>query len=176
VVILDEPTTSLDVVTQRRILEELGRLQHELGFSMLFITHDLSLLIELADEIAVMYGGRIVERGPSSSVFASALHPYTRGLLSSFPSLHGDNERMVGIPGSPPSLGAMPSGCAFHSRCSEAFARCSEEVPRLEAYTNPDHEVACFLYHAGGDTLEPARLRDPASSLAPPSAQVSGGS
>ncbi len=146
VVVLDEPTTALDVVTQRRILEELARLQHELGFSMLFITHDLSLLIELADEIAVMYGGRIVERAPSSSLYESPLHPYSQGLLRSFPSLRGENRRMVGIPGSPPSLRAMPTGCTFHPRCPKVMPRCSKEAPLLKDVAGADHEVACFLY------------------------------
>lgn len=152
VVILDEPTTALDVVTQRRILEELAKLQREFGFSLLFITHDLSLLIELADEIAVMYGGRIVERTSSAALFDSALHPYSQGLLRSFPSLRGENRRMAGIPGSPPSLQAMPTGCAFHPRCPQAMPHCSEEVPPLQEVAAPDHQVACFLYppHRGG--------------------------
>jgi peptide/nickel transport system ATP-binding protein len=150
VVILDEPTTALDVVTQRRILEELARLQQELGFSMLFITHDLSLLIELADEIAVMYGGKIVERTTAQKLFASPLHPYSQGLLRSFPSLRGESRRMTGIPGAPPSLQSMPSGCAFHPRCPHAMARCSAEVPPLQSVTEADHEVACFLYQSEG--------------------------
>jgi peptide/nickel transport system ATP-binding protein len=164
VVILDEPTTALDVVTQRRILDELARLQKELGFSMLFITHDLSLLIELADEIAVMYAGRIVERTSSASLFASPLHPYSQGLLRSFPSLHGESQRMVGIPGAPPSPQAMPSGCSFHPRCPDVMPHCSEEVPPLQGVTDPDHEVACFLHQRGGDgrrefTVDPESLR-----------------
>ena len=168
VVILDEPTTALDVVTQRRILEELARLQQELGFSMLFITHDLSLLIELADEIAVMYGGRIVERTTAPKLFASPLHPYSQGLLRSFPSLHGDRQRMTGIPGAPPSLESMPGGCTFHPRCAHATNRCSAEVPLLEAVTEVDHEVACFLHqHDGGPrktfVVDPDALREPAT-------------
>ncbi len=168
VVVLDEPTTALDVVTQRRILEELARLQRELGFSMLFITHDLSLLIELADEIAVMYGGRIVERAPSSSLYGSPLHPYSQGLLRSFPSLRGENRRMVGIPGAPPSLQAMPTGCTFHPRCPNVMPRCSEEVPRLKGVAEADHEAACFLYElddgvpvASADKADPPRDREP---------------
>jgi peptide/nickel transport system ATP-binding protein len=152
IVIMDEPTTALDVVTQREILEELIRLRDQLGFAALFITHDLSLLIELADEIAVMYAGRLVERAPALSLFRAPRHPYTYGLLNSFPPMHGERARMTGIPGSPPDLRAVPSGCAFHPRCPHAMNRCPAEVPQLTALTPgpPDgaarREVACWLH------------------------------
>ncbi|MEY9872904.1 peptide/nickel transport system ATP-binding protein [Streptacidiphilus sp. MAP12-33] len=131
VVVMDEPTTALDVVTQREILEELMLLRERLGFAIVFITHDLSLLLELADSIAVMYAGRIVERASAAELFRAPRHPYSLGLKGSFPSLHGERVRMEGIPGSPPSLSAMPTGCAFHPRCAFAMDRCSRETPPL---------------------------------------------
>jgi peptide/nickel transport system ATP-binding protein len=153
VVIMDEPTTALDVVTQREILEELIRLRDELGFAALFITHDLSLLIELADEIAVMYAGRLVERAGSESLFHSPRHPYTYGLLNSFPPMHGERVAMTGIAGSPPDLRSIPSGCAFHPRCRYAFDRCTADVPQLVPLSagpapagRSPREVACWLH------------------------------
>ncbi|MBO0839100.1 MAG: ABC transporter ATP-binding protein, partial [Actinobacteria bacterium] len=131
VVIMDEPTTALDVVTQREILEELKDLRTQLGFAILFITHDLSLLIEIADSIAVMYAGRLVEHAPATALFRAPRHPYTLGLLSSFPPLHGPRLPMTGIPGSPPDLRMLPSGCVFHPRCRFAFDRCSADSPPL---------------------------------------------
>lgn len=150
VVIMDEPTTALDVVTQREILQEIIDLRDRLGFSVLFITHDLSLLLELADTIAVMYAGRLVEIAPAQAVFRRPRHPYTLGLLRSFPPLHGEVTGLTGIPGSPPDLRHVPSGCPFHPRCPYAFGRCEEEVPRLRALEaevggEPARSVACFL-------------------------------
>src|SRR6202034_2821116 len=115
-VIMGEPTPALDGVPQREILEELKDLRDRFGFSILFITHDLSLLIEIADSIAVMYAGRLVERAPAHALFRPPRHPYTLGLLSSFPPLHGPRVAMTGIPGSPPDLRMLPSGCVFHPR------------------------------------------------------------
>jgi peptide/nickel transport system ATP-binding protein len=131
VVIMDEPTTALDVVTQREILEELMELREKLRFAVLFITHDLSLLIEIADSIAVMYAGRLVEQASASALFRAPRHPYTLGLLSSFPALHGEHEQLTGIPGSPPSPRHLPAGCVFHPRCGFAIERCRTEAPPL---------------------------------------------
>src|SRR6516225_3877300 len=108
IVIMDEPTTALDVVTQREILEELAALRNRLGFAVLFITHDLSLLVEIADSIAIMYGGRIVEQASAPELFRAPRHPYTLGLLGSFPSLHGPRVTMTGIGGAPPDLRHPP--------------------------------------------------------------------
>jgi peptide/nickel transport system ATP-binding protein len=157
VMILDEPTTALDVVTQREILEELMGLRDRLGFAALFITHDLSLLVELADEIVVMYAGRLMERAPAESLFRAPRLPYTYGLLHCFPPMHGERMPMEGIPGSPPDLRALPSGCSFHPRCPWAMERCRKETPvltRLEASgpDGSDREVACHL-HSGGATI-----------------------
>jgi peptide/nickel transport system ATP-binding protein len=131
VVIMDEPTTALDVVTQRQIVEQVIRLRDQLGFSVLFITHDLSLLIEMADTIAIMYAGRIVESAPAQRLFRAPRHPYTAALLDSFPSLHGEHTVMTGIPGSPPDMANLPDGCAFHPRCRYALPRCAQQIPVL---------------------------------------------
>jgi peptide/nickel transport system ATP-binding protein len=150
VVIMDEPTTALDVVTQREILEELTALRHRLGFAVLFISHDLSLLVEIADSIAVMYAGRLVERAGASAVFRAPRHPYSLGLLSSFPALHGPRRAMEGIPGSPPDLRNMPSGCPFHPRCGYAFDRCrSDPPPPLLDLDAGTRAAACWLQDAG---------------------------
>jgi peptide/nickel transport system ATP-binding protein len=132
-VIMDEPTTALDVVTQREILQQVIELRDRLGFSVLFITHDLSLLLELADTIAIMYAGRLMETAPAARLFAAPRHPYTAGLLASFPSLHGERRVMTGIPGSPPDLRNPPPGCPFHPRCGFAEAECRQAMPPLDA-------------------------------------------
>jgi peptide/nickel transport system ATP-binding protein len=131
IVIMDEPTTALDVVTQREILEELAGLRERLGFAVLFITHDLSLLIEIADSITIMYGGRIVEQAAASALFRAPRHPYTLGLLGSFPALHGPRAHMTGIPGAPPDLRDPPGGCPFHPRCKYSMDRCVTDIPPL---------------------------------------------
>jgi peptide/nickel transport system ATP-binding protein len=159
VVIMDEPTTALDVVTQREILEELKDLRDQFGFAILFITHDLSLLIEIADSIAVMYAGRVLEQAPATALFRAPRHPYTLGLLSSFPPLHGPRAPMTGIPGSPPDLRALPSGCVFHPRCRFAFDRCAVDTPPLTVVAaGTDRIAACWLQHA--DAV-PAELAAP---------------
>jgi oligopeptide/dipeptide ABC transporter ATP-binding protein len=124
VVIMDEPTTALDVVVQREILERIVELKAELGFSILFITHDLSLLLELADRIAVMYAGQLMEVGSAAEIQHAAAHPYTKGLLNSFPSLHGPRRELAGIPGSPPDLRSLPPGCPFLPRCGYGTDAC----------------------------------------------------
>ncbi|MCX4446641.1 MULTISPECIES: ABC transporter ATP-binding protein [unclassified Streptomyces] len=148
IVIMDEPTTALDVVMQRQILRQLVRLREELGFSVVFITHDISLLIEFSDRIAIMYGGRIVEQAGASEIYRDPRHPYSAGLLHSFPALHGPRRELSGIPGSPPHLSAMPSGCAFHPRCAKKVEGCDTHVPVL---ATPDADgsrsVACWLHH-----------------------------
>jgi peptide/nickel transport system ATP-binding protein len=159
VVIMDEPTTALDVVTQREILSELIELRDTLGFAVLFITHDLSLLIELADSIAVMYAGRLIEQGGANDIFRSPRHPYTRGLLSSFPSLHGVKEHMTGIPGSPPDLRSLPTGCAFHPRCDWAMPLCASAEPELltiaphTAGVRPPRVVSCWKQRGDADGI-----------------------
>jgi peptide/nickel transport system ATP-binding protein len=150
-VIMDEPTTALDVVVQREILQQVRDLQAELGFAVLFVTHDLSLLLELAHRVAIMYAGEIVELAPAATLRDAPRHPYTVGLLSSFPPLTGPVSRLTGIPGSPPDLAAPPSGCRFHARCPHCipgdtalFRRQVEERPLLRD-VGPGHRVACHL-------------------------------
>ncbi|BEP13718.1 ABC transporter ATP-binding protein [Acidothermaceae bacterium B102] len=151
--IMDEPTTALDVVIQREILEELMDLRERLGFSILFITHDLSLLIEIADTIAVMYAGRLVEKAPAKALFRAPRHPYTYGLTSSFPSLHGEKKVMTGIEGSPPDLRHVPSGCPFHPRCAWAMDICTTTVPpALELHdVSGSRQVLCWLQDGAHD-------------------------
>ena len=150
-IILDEPTTALDVVVQREILNELMALRQQFGFSVIFITHDLSLLLEVADQVAIMYAGRIVETATHEQLYRQPCHPYTYGLLHSFPSLHGPRREMLGIPGSPPDLRAVPPGCMFHPRCPFAFGVCQTVVPALltPSLEAPEQQVACHLYDAG---------------------------
>jgi peptide/nickel transport system ATP-binding protein len=153
-VILDEPTTALDVVVQREILQEVEALKRDFGFAVLFITHDLSLLHEFADRIAIMYAGEIVETAPASRLSEAPLHPYTQGLLHSFPPLTGPKVRLTGIQGSPPDLREPPSGCRFHPRCPHClpdnpslYLRQTTERPRLRVVA-PEHSVACHLVDA----------------------------
>jgi len=149
ILIMDEPTTALDVVTQREILEELMSLRERLGFAILFITHDLSLLIEIADTIAVMYAGRLVETAGADELYRAPRHPYTLGLLRSFPSLHGPRREMTGIAGSPPDLRQMPSGCVFHPRCPYATNKCRTQAPPFTAVeAGADHAASCWLQSA----------------------------
>jgi peptide/nickel transport system ATP-binding protein len=171
-VILDEPTTALDVVTQREILEELIALRERLGFAVLFITHDLSLLVEVTDSIAVMYAGRIVERAAANSLFRAPRHPYTLGLLSSFPPLHGAHRQMTGIPGSPPDLRALPRGCVFHPRCGYAMDRCRTEAPPLVPLRSQGGRLAaCWLQEPGVPPPPELGLADPGLGGSPASAR-----
>jgi peptide/nickel transport system ATP-binding protein len=150
VLIADEPTTALDVTVQAQILALLRRLRDDLGMAMVLITHDLGVVAETADEIAVMYAGRIVEHAPAAELFASPQHPYTWGLLRSVPRLDGPvGAELVPIPGRPPSLISPPSGCRFHPRCPYVRERHRTVDPVLEPLTGtPSHRVACLLPEA----------------------------
>src|SRR5712691_162990 len=146
VVIMDEPTTALDVVVQRDILAQIIELKERLGFSIVFITHDLSLLLELADRIAVMYAGQLMEVGEAGQIQHEPAHPYTRGLLHSFPSLHGPRRDLAGIPGTPPDLRRAPPGCPFLPRCGYGTDACKAIDMRLaHVATAADlsHVTAC---------------------------------
>ena len=150
-IVLDEPTTALDVVVQREIMQQVEALKRDFGFAVLFITHDLSLLLEFADRIAIMYAGEVVETAPAEKLAHGAQHPYTQGLMESFPPLSGPMQRLAGIPGSPPDLRNPPSGCRFHPRCphctrdaSELYVRQTNERPVLREIA-PGHAVACHL-------------------------------
>jgi peptide/nickel transport system ATP-binding protein/peptide/nickel transport system permease protein len=170
IVVMDEPTTALDVVIQRQVIETIGRLKETLGFSVIFITHDLSLLIELCDTIAIMYAGRIVELATADQLYRRPLHPYSQGLLGSFPTLAGPRRKLVGVPGYPPDMRRLPAGCSFQPRCPRAMADCAGTSPVLlsppltsptpggpaatgapaanaeTATGGPPAEVACLLY------------------------------
>jgi peptide/nickel transport system ATP-binding protein len=145
--IADEPTTALDVTVQAQILALLERLRRERGMALVLVTHDLGVVAEMADEIAVMYAGRIVEHAPAQRIFAAPEHPYTWGLLRSIPTLDGPREELLTpIPGSPPSPLAPPPGCRFHPRCPYAEPEHARTDPALERVPGqPDHEVACLL-------------------------------
>ncbi|QDP96028.1 ABC transporter ATP-binding protein [Microlunatus elymi] len=144
IVVMDEPTTAVDVVMQRQILAQLLSLQEQLGFAVVFVTHDLSLLVQLADRIAIMYAGRIVEEASAQQIYNDPLHPYARGLRDAFPSLHAPLTELSGIGGNPPDLRHPPSGCPFNPRCSHRFDRCSSELPILSPIG--DRQVACHLH------------------------------
>lgn len=151
--ILDEPTTALDILTQRMIIDVIRALRQRLQFTMLFISHDLSLAAELADRVATMYAGQIVEIGPVREVFYAPKHPYTIGLLKAVPPIVGDEfTPLVSIPGSTPDLFELPTGCIFHPRCPYATAICKREAPRLER-VGSDHFAACFHH----DQVDPER-------------------
>lgn len=144
-IIMDEPTTALDVVVQKQIIKEIQRLKDEFGFSVLFITHDLSLLVEFSDRIAIMYAGEIVEMAPSYEIFNAPKHPYTYQLMHSFPTISGPRVELQGIPGSPPDLITPPSGCKFHPRCKVAIqGKCQQVIPVLQQ-VGPRHVAACHL-------------------------------
>jgi peptide/nickel transport system ATP-binding protein len=141
--ILDEPTTALDILTQRTIIDLLRRLKEEQHFTMLFISHDLAIAAELADRIATMYAGQIVELGSADDIFYRPRHPYTLGLIRAVPKVSGGFEDLASIPGSPPDLINLPSGCKFHRRCPFATEQCKQEEPPLEQ-VGKDHFAACW--------------------------------
>jgi peptide/nickel transport system ATP-binding protein len=154
VVIMDEPTTALDVVVQREILEEIKRLQGEFGLSIIFITHDLSLLLELSDRMVVMYAGEVAEHAAAVDIGRRPAHPYSAGLLRSFPELEGDRVDLRGVPGTPPDLREETPGCPFAPRCDFAFEPCWSIHPELRAPAHlpagetpdPGWHVACHLH------------------------------
>ena len=141
-IIADEPTTALDVSIQAQIIQLLQRLCRDRGTAVMLITHDMGVIAETANRVAVMYAGRIAEIGPVREVVKSAHHPYTQGLMGSIPSIEGTSERLVQIPGSMPRLSAIPRGCAFHPRCPIAYARCFIERP--EPRPVDQSTVACW--------------------------------
>ncbi|WP_353499074.1 ABC transporter ATP-binding protein [Vibrio sp. CB1-14] len=143
-IIMDEPTTALDVVVEREILNELYDLKTKFGFSILFISHDLSLMGEIADRIGVMYAGNLIEMGEAQQVFGAPEHPYTKGLVASFPTIHGPKERLFGIPGNPVNLLDIPTGCNFQARCGECFEKCQKVEPALSLLAN-GRQVSCHL-------------------------------
>jgi peptide/nickel transport system ATP-binding protein len=154
-VIMDEPTSALDVVAQRSLMVQIKELQQELGFAVIFVTHDMSLVSHFSDQLLVMYAGQVIEAGPTRTVFDTPAHPYSRGLLDAFPSIRGERVRLTGIPGSPPDLGQPPSGCRFHPRCPLVFDRCLTMEPEL--YQVGPAQARCLLHEHGPVSLLPER-------------------
>lgn len=149
-IIMDEPTTALDVVVERDIMDQLYELKEEFGFAILFISHDLGLMGEITDRIGVMYAGKMVELGASEELMAHPRHPYTRGLLKSFPTIFGPKERLEGIPGNPLNLLDVPNGCYFQARCSECSEICVNTMPELLAVDSQSPRlVSCHLVDRG---------------------------
>lgn len=147
IVILDEPTTALDVLTQRTIIEVLKHIRQEMGFALLFISHDLSLAAELAHRVVTMYAGQLVEVGPVNDVFYEPMQPYTLGLMRAAPGLHSAHDQVASIPGAPPDLVDPPPGCKFYPRCTFRTDLCLQQEPPLQAHGD-DHQSACHHWEA----------------------------
>ena len=145
IVIADEPTTALDVVVQAQVLNLMKKLQKELGISVILITHDLTVIAELANKVAIMYAGKIVEYGTAEQIYENPQHPYTQALLKAIPRLRGPVEKLYWIPGSPPDLRAPPPGCRFYPRCDRVMEICRKEEPPVTE-VEPGHYVACWLH------------------------------
>lgn len=143
-IIADEPTTALDVSVQAQIMALLKRLCHERGTAVMLITHDMGVIAETTDRVAVLYAGRLAEIGPTKDVLSSPCHPYTIGLMASTPSPTGGVDRLSQIPGAMPNLRAIPDGCAFNPRCTKCFGPCTQEIPVLRPVGR--NEVACWLH------------------------------
>jgi peptide/nickel transport system ATP-binding protein len=152
-VIMDEPTSALDVVAQRSLMVQIKELQQRLGFAIVFVTHDMSLVSHFSDRLMVMYAGQVAESGPTRQVFDSPLHPYSIGLLDAFPSIRGPRLPLTGIPGRPPDLARPPAGCRFAPRCPKVMDQCPTTRPEL--YQVGDVQVRCLL-HAGHEPSEPS--------------------
>ncbi|MGO4726519.1 MULTISPECIES: ABC transporter ATP-binding protein [unclassified Inquilinus] len=148
VLVADEPTTALDATIQAQILDLIRDIRRDTGMGLVLISHDLGVVAELCDRIAVMYAGRVVETGPTDSLLAHPRHPYTRGLLAALPDLEGPRTRLTPVPGTVPSPQAMPPGCAFAPRCASATALCRAIVPPLTAADGPQHSAACLRLDA----------------------------
>ena len=144
ILIADEPTTALDVTIQAQILDLLVDLKERFAMSVLFITHDLGVLAGVADRVAVMYGGNILEEGPIKAVFERPAHPYTQGLLRAVPRIDRPSEEIQGIPGAVPTATAWPTGCRFHPRCAQRIDRCSSDIPPSFA-AGAGHSARCWL-------------------------------
>jgi peptide/nickel transport system ATP-binding protein len=143
-VIMDEPTSALDVVAQRALMTNIKELQRKLGFAVIFVTHDMSVVGRYSDRVLVMYAGQVAESARTEAIFERPLHPYTRGLMSAFPSINGPRRDLVGIPGRPPDLAQPPGGCRFHPRCPEVMPQCLSREPEL--YPVGAADVRCLLY------------------------------
>ncbi|HEY4822565.1 MAG TPA: ABC transporter ATP-binding protein [Candidatus Bathyarchaeia archaeon] len=144
--IADEPGTALDVIVQAQVLQLMRSLKEKLGLSMMMISHDLSIVAEVCEKIAIMYAGHIVEYGDIDAIFKEPLHPYTQGLIGAFPSIKGDRKKLISIPGQPPDLLDPPAACRFHPRCPYAMDVCRKEKPEMKKVGTGNHYVSCYLY------------------------------
>lgn len=154
VVIADEPTTALDVMVQAQVLKAMADLRARMHLSMILVSHDLSVVAQTCDDVAVMYAGKIVEYGPIEKVFVNPLHPYTQGLIQAFPDIDAERAPIVSIPGTPPNLISPPQGCRFHPRCPLADEQCARIQPELERKGGEGHQVACLKVSATGEVAE----------------------
>src|SRR6201995_4624992 len=143
-VIMDEPTSALDVVAQRSLMTQIKELQREIGFAVVFVTHDMSLVSHYSDRLMVMYAGQVAESGRTRRIFDNPLHPYSRGLLEAFPGIRGPKVPLQGIPGAPPDLSVIPNGCRFHARCPVKLPECETTAPAL--LDRESVSVRCLLY------------------------------
>jgi len=148
VIVADEPTTALDVIVQDQLLKKIKEVQEQLDMAMIYISHDIAVIAEVAERVAVMYAGKMVEQASVEDIFHRPLHPYTMGLMSSFPSIVGEKTELVTIPGEPPDLLNPPPACRFHPRCPFATEICRTEEPEFKEHA-PEHWVACW--HPGGE-------------------------
>ena len=170
-VIMDEPTSALDVVAQRSLMSQIKELQERIGFAVIFVTHDMSVVSHYSDRLAVMYGGQIAEVAATKALFDQPLHPYSKGLLDAFPSIRGPRRELLGIPGSPPDLGQPPPGCRFEPRCPVAMAACSTRQPELIVVG--ESRVRCLRYEpASVSVLTSASASAPAPAPASSSAST----
>jgi peptide/nickel transport system ATP-binding protein len=147
-VIMDEPTSALDVVAQQSLMLKIKELQRQLGFAVVFVTHDMSVVSRYSDRVLVMYAGQVAEAASTEALFERPLHPYSRGLMNAFPSVHGPRRDLVGIPGAPPDLARPPTGCRFHPRCPEVMPVCVDTHPDLFGVRGS--RVRCLLYAEEG--------------------------
>ena len=148
----------MDILTQRNIMDVLKELRQKLGFAMLFISHDLALAAELADRVATVYAGKIIEIGDVRTIFRRPYHPYTIGLIKAVPTLTSDKSSLVSVPGSPPDLIQLPTGCKFHPRCPLADERSHNEEPKLTE-VEPGHQVACWHWQHAREALKSYRAQ-----------------
>ena len=154
-VVMDEPTSALDVVAQRSLMTKIRELQEQLGFAVIFVTHDMHVVSRYSDRVLVMYAGQIVESATTEQIFARPQHPYSRGLIEAFPSVTGPRRQLLGIPGTPPDLADPPSGCRFQPRCPVAMEICIDHKPDL--YEVDDAQVRCLLYTESADSARANR-------------------
>ncbi len=148
IIIADEPTTALDVIVQDQLLKQIREIQEQLNMAMIYISHDIAVIAEVSQRVGVMYAGKLVEMASSEAIFHRPIHPYTMGLMSSFPSIVGEKTELVIIPGEPPDLLSPPPGCRFHPRCPFATEICSEQEPEFKTH-DENHLAACW--HPGGE-------------------------